>query len=192
MNTGVSNMLKRIIERLAPFSGKDVSADITHAGKWAFYFVLIGLIAGLGGFGITNFSGGGTSIASVGDREITAEDYYRAMVQAIRAQEASGATDMRKSFNGLAATIIQVYVSSPLQWGVFVPAGSDLTNEAELAGLELRGLVPREVSHDELVPALGKHCKMTAGRFVLCVELEFERGATIRGDQGSHLLALVG
>ncbi|SDK13565.1 peptidylprolyl isomerase [Aliiruegeria lutimaris] len=57
--------------------------------------VLMGmLILGLGGFGITNFSGGGTTIASVGDRDITAEDYYRAMVQAIRTQEASGATDL--------------------------------------------------------------------------------------------------
>ncbi len=34
--------------------------------------------------------------------------------------------------NGLAATIIGVYVDSPLQWGVFVPAHSSITSEAEL------------------------------------------------------------
>ena len=31
-----------------PFGDTDVSASITHAGKWAVYFVLIGLIAGAG------------------------------------------------------------------------------------------------------------------------------------------------
>ena len=41
-------MLKPTIKRLALFSGEDMSANITLAGKWAFYFVLIGLIAGLG------------------------------------------------------------------------------------------------------------------------------------------------
>ena len=35
---------------------------------------------------------------------------------------------------GLGATIIQVYVSSPLEWGVFVPASSALQRETELAG----------------------------------------------------------
>ena len=35
---------------------------------------------------------------------------------------------------GLALTIIQVYVHTPLRWGVFVPAASDLHHEDELAG----------------------------------------------------------
>ncbi len=35
--------------------------------------------------------------------------------------------------DGLAATIIQVYVESPLQWGVFVPAASSFVAETELA-----------------------------------------------------------
>ena len=35
--------------------------------------------------------------------------------------------------DGLAATIIQVYVESPLQWGVFVPAASSFADESELA-----------------------------------------------------------
>lgn len=33
---------------------------------------------------------------------------------------------------GLAATIVQVYVASPLQWGVHVPAASDIESEEEL------------------------------------------------------------
>ena len=35
---------------------------------------------------------------------------------------------------GLAATIVQVYVSSPLQWGVHVPAASAIQSEADLQG----------------------------------------------------------
>lgn len=38
---------------------------------------------------------------------------------------------------GLPATILQVYVESPLQWGVFVPASSDYDNESELAGARI-------------------------------------------------------
>lgn len=64
------------------------------AGNILVYALMAALIAGLGGFGISNFSGGGTTVATVGAREISAEEYYRAMVEAIRAQEASGATDL--------------------------------------------------------------------------------------------------
>ena len=43
------------------------------------------LVAGLGGFGVTNFGGGTTSIATVGDRRIDVKDYGRALQQEIRA-----------------------------------------------------------------------------------------------------------
>lgn len=38
---------------------------------------------------------------------------------------------------GMPLTIIQVYVSSPLQWGVFVPAASRFKSEAELDGARI-------------------------------------------------------
>jgi sulfonate transport system substrate-binding protein len=38
---------------------------------------------------------------------------------------------------GLAVTIVQVYVESPLQWGVHVPAGSRFESEADLAGARI-------------------------------------------------------
>lgn len=38
---------------------------------------------------------------------------------------------------GARLTIIQVYVESPLQWGVHVPAASDLTSEADLDGCRI-------------------------------------------------------
>lgn len=50
------------------------------------------LVLGLGGFGIRNFSGGSSTIATVGDRDITAAAYHRAMAQAARAQQAAGAS----------------------------------------------------------------------------------------------------
>ncbi|MDV7141873.1 SurA N-terminal domain-containing protein [Tropicimonas sp. TH_r6] len=87
------------------------------------------LILGLGGFGITNFSGGGTSIATVGDRDITAEDYYRAMVQAIRVEEASGATDV--SLAALEATGVTAQVRGQL-------IGTEaLNNETDRLGLSV-------------------------------------------------------
>ncbi len=38
---------------------------------------------------------------------------------------------------GLPITMVQVYVSSPLQWGVFVPASSDIVTEDELEGVRV-------------------------------------------------------
>ena len=38
---------------------------------------------------------------------------------------------------GLPVTIVQVYVASPLQWGVFVPADSRFRSESELEGARI-------------------------------------------------------
>ncbi len=38
---------------------------------------------------------------------------------------------------GLQATVIGVYVESPLQWGVYVPAGGDITDESQLADTKI-------------------------------------------------------
>ena len=43
------------------------------------------LVAGLGGFGVTNFGGGTASIATVGDRPIEVTDYARALQQELQA-----------------------------------------------------------------------------------------------------------
>ena len=43
------------------------------------------LILGLGGFGVTNFGGGVRSIGAVGDREISTNDYARALSQELNA-----------------------------------------------------------------------------------------------------------
>ncbi len=93
------------------------------------YILMAMLIAGLGGFGISNFSGGGTTVATVGEEEITAEEYYRAMVQAVRVQEASGATDL--SFAALEAQQIPAQVRGQLA------ATAALNNETGRLGLSV-------------------------------------------------------
>ncbi|MGN7867967.1 SurA N-terminal domain-containing protein [Paracoccus sp. 22332] len=59
----------------------------TH-GKSTIVWVLMGLmVLGLGGFGVTSFSGGSTAIGSVGDTTITADDYARALRQQMNAYQ---------------------------------------------------------------------------------------------------------
>lgn len=51
----------------------------TH-GKSTIVWILMGLmVLGLGGFGVTSFSGGSSAIGSVGDTKVTAEEYLRAL-----------------------------------------------------------------------------------------------------------------
>ena len=55
-------------------------------GASVFIWVLMAmLIAGVGGFGVTNFGGNITSIGTVGDREIPVNDYARALRQELNA-----------------------------------------------------------------------------------------------------------
>lgn len=59
----------------------------TH-GKSTIVWVLMGLmVLGLGGFGVTSFSGGTTAIGSVGDTTITADDYARALRNQLNAYQ---------------------------------------------------------------------------------------------------------
>lgn len=56
-------------------------------------WILMGmLVLGLGGFGITNFGGGVSSIGKVGEREIDVNDYARALQQQINALSAQFGT----------------------------------------------------------------------------------------------------
>ncbi|MGP3699135.1 peptidyl-prolyl cis-trans isomerase [Rhodobacter sp. NSM] len=55
-------------------------------GTQIVFWGLVGLMAvGLGGFGVTNFGGGLSTIGSVGDRDITTGAYARALQQEMRA-----------------------------------------------------------------------------------------------------------
>ncbi|WP_223252033.1 SurA N-terminal domain-containing protein [Paracoccus mutanolyticus] len=49
-------------------------------GKQTIVWLLMGmLVLGLGGFGVTNFSGGTADVGAVGDVEISSQDYARAL-----------------------------------------------------------------------------------------------------------------
>ena len=48
------------------------------------WIIMLLLILGLGGFGLTNFGGSATTVAKVGDSEIVLEDYARALESQLR------------------------------------------------------------------------------------------------------------
>lgn len=54
------------------------------------WVILLLLIAGLGGFGISNFGGSTAAIATVGDTEVDMNDYYRALQQELSVRSQSG------------------------------------------------------------------------------------------------------
>ena len=56
--------------------------------KGIVWIIILLLIVGLGGFGISNFGGSVQSIGAVGEREISTEDYYRAVQGEVRAMSA--------------------------------------------------------------------------------------------------------
>lgn len=51
----------------------------TKKGSYVTYFLMFLLILALGGFGVTNFGGSNQTVATVGDTEVTANDYVRAV-----------------------------------------------------------------------------------------------------------------
>ena len=67
-------------------SGIDIG--LGRLGKQYFAGTLGLLILGLGGFGVTNLSGGLRTVGHVGDQAITVDDYYRELQREIRATEA--------------------------------------------------------------------------------------------------------
>ncbi len=56
---------------------------VSKGGKVAAWILTILLVIGLGGFGVTNFGGTATSVATVGDTRISSQDYARAVQQEI-------------------------------------------------------------------------------------------------------------
>lgn len=56
--------------------------------KGIVWIIILLLIVGLGGFGISNFGGSVQSVGSVGDREIGVDEYYRALQQEVRVMSA--------------------------------------------------------------------------------------------------------
>ena len=60
-------------------------SQLRTKGKSTVVWILLGLmVLGLGGFGVTSFSGGTTEVGSVGDTKITADEYARALQNEMR------------------------------------------------------------------------------------------------------------
>ncbi len=52
------------------------------------WIIMLLLVAGLGGFGISNFGGSNAAMATVGKTDVTVNDYYRALNQELRSYQA--------------------------------------------------------------------------------------------------------
>ncbi len=89
---------------------------------------------------------------------------------------------------GLPATILQVYVESPLQWGVHVPAGSRFTAEGDLAGARIA--ISRFTSGSHLmafVQAERMGWDIDADQFVVVGGLDGARDAFAAGEADMFL-----
>ena len=69
----------------APHTDEDAPKKKRRGASVIVWVLMAMLIAGLGGFGVTNFGGGVTAIGSVGDRKIDVNEYARALRQELDA-----------------------------------------------------------------------------------------------------------
>lgn len=91
----------------------------TH-GKSLIVWLLLGLLVlGLGGFGVTSFTGGSSAIGSVGDTKVTADQYARALRRELNAysqQAGQQFTMMQAQAIGLPQAIqAQLFTSAALE-----------------------------------------------------------------------------
>lgn len=111
---------------------KDTEETPRKKGKGAqivVYGLMAMLVVGLGGFGITNFSGGAQAIGKVGDREITTAKYARALqneLQAMSAQFGTNVTLTQATQMGVDRRVLAGLVSQ-----------AALDNEAQRIGLSV-------------------------------------------------------
>lgn len=59
------------------------------AGRVVVWILLSLLIVGLAGFGIGSFGGSASAVATIGNRDVTVQEYFRALSNAIRAEQAA-------------------------------------------------------------------------------------------------------
>lgn len=70
---------------MAKTPDEDAKRPQSKAKEAAVWVLMVLLILGLGGFGVTSFSGGLTTVGRVGDAEITTDDYARAFQEQVSA-----------------------------------------------------------------------------------------------------------
>jgi peptidyl-prolyl cis-trans isomerase D len=62
-----------------------MSSKLRHSANKMVWVMMALIMLGLGGFGVSNFGGGVTAIGAVGDREVSVNDYARALQAEMRA-----------------------------------------------------------------------------------------------------------
>jgi peptidyl-prolyl cis-trans isomerase D len=147
------------------------------------WILMVMLVAGLGGFGITNFGGGVTTIGKVGTREITATAYARALQQelaALTAQFGQNVTFSQAQAFGVDRNVLQQLV-----------AQAALDDEAARAGLSVGDArVAAEIAGTAAFSGAAGGFDRESYRFALdranLSEAEFETG--LRSDLTRQLL----
>ena len=159
---------------------KRPKSKVKEAAVW----VMMGmLIVGLGGFGVTSFSSGVTTVATVGDAEVTAEDYGRALqgqINALSQQFGRQLTVQEALAFGLDRQVLQTLI-----------ARAALDNEAARAGLSVGDeVVATELMQMDVFSGISGTFDREAYRFTLernnQTEAEFE--ALLRRDISRELL----
>lgn len=160
--------------------GKPKRGKAKEAAVW----VMMGmLILGLGGFGVTSFSGGVTKIGSVGDIDITTNDYARALkaqVDALSQQLGQPISTQEALAFGVDKQVMQTIVTR-----------AAMDNEAGRVGLSVGdALVANELKAMEAFKGVSGTFDREAYRLTLdrnnLTETEFE--TTLRRDLSRNLL----
>ena len=152
-------------------------------GQIVVWILVAMLVAGLGGFGITNFGGNVTAIGTVGKREITTTDYARAMQQelaALTAQFGQNISFSQARTFGVDRTVLQQLIGR-----------AALDNEAARAGLSVGDArVATEISETAAFGGTAGGFDRDTYRFALnranITEVEYESG--LRDDLARQVL----
>lgn len=161
----------------------DDTARKKGKGSQIFVFALLAmLVLGLGGFGITNFSGGTTAIGTVGHRDITVNRYVRALqseLNAFSAQSGQPVPLAQALAMGLDRQVLQSLI-----------AQTAMDNEADRIGLSVGDeTVAAEVTRAPAFQGAAGSFDRETYRFALdranMTEAEFE--ANLRADLARQL-----
>ena len=161
----------------------EVKRPKSKAKEAAVWVMMAMLILGLGGFGVTSFSGGTTTVAKVGDTDITTDEYARAFqgqVSAFSQQLGQPISSQEALAFGLDRQVLQ---------GLVVRAALD--NEAQRVGLSVGdAVVATELTGMDAFKGVSGTFDREAYRFTLDrqnqTEAEFENG--LRRDVTRGLL----
>ena len=90
-----------------------MASGIGKKASNVFVWIILGLLMiALAGFGVTSFTGGTSQVGRVGSAEITAEDYFRAIENELRARSAQTGTPVR--FGELQAERVDLAIRNAL------------------------------------------------------------------------------